>query len=513
MLRHRQIILGLSILVVVGSISSAIGYAAYIRSESYRQSVEQQVGDYLGLRTTIHGVTPMSSSSRKFSGIDIFLPSLVEPTFRCTDAIWRLNAGDHGNQVALDLNSGTLVLDSNDLGPEEYKAMLESGLGHDFQALGLAAVQLNGFDIAWKRNNIAFVIQGTEGDVRFAPEGTGHAVLTAKRFNGSELSAPLKVDALFTPGAGLEFHHVSLDIPPVPIGVLGLGRILRSEINSGWFNGAITLRDDAESQQITIRGALGEVRLEELAASLLDQPVRGRVDIMLDEAVISQRELETLTFRGSLSDVRLDDVAQLANVPGLTGLVNLRVQQARVVGRTLEHASVVGDAASIPLEAITKLIGRGVVTGELRVKINGLLVENNEVKWADISVDAVGAPGKPGTISRELVLGIAKDVLGVDLGRLASILPETIEYVDLGVKVLVDRGKLRFAGSHGDDGMCVLTIRDPILGRPISVFDAPKYTYELDDLIDKLRERLKQYELEDVQHWLESKRQADNDDG
>ncbi|MEZ6084943.1 MAG: hypothetical protein R3E58_13660 [Phycisphaerae bacterium] len=150
MLRHRQIILGLSILVVVGSISSAIGYAAYIRSESYRQSVEQQVGDYLGLRTTIHGVTPMSSSSRKFSGIDIFLPSLVEPTFRCTDAIWRLNAGDHGNQVALDLNSGTLVLDSNDLGPEEYKAMLESGLGHDFQALGLAAVQLNGFDIAWK---------------------------------------------------------------------------------------------------------------------------------------------------------------------------------------------------------------------------------------------------------------------------------------------------------------------------------------------------------------------------
>lgn len=494
---------------MVGSISSAIGYAVYIRSDSYRHSVEQQVGDYLNLRTTIESVKPLSGSSRKFSGIEIFLPEIERPTFRCADAIWRVNAGDAGGRMALDLNAGTLLLDSNDLGPAEYQTMLASGLGHDFKALGLAAVQLNGFDIAWKRNDIAFVIQGTEGDVRFAPDGTGHAVLTAQRFNGSELAAPLKVDALFTPGAGLEFHHVSLDVPPVPIGVLGLGRLLRSDINSGWFNGAITLRDDAESQHITVRGALGEVRLEELASSLLDQPVRGRVDIMLDEAIVANRELETMTFRGSLSDVRLEDLASLVEVPGLTGLVNLRVQQARIVGRAIEHASVVGDAASIPLEAITKLIGRGVVTGELRVKINGLLVENNEVKWADISVDAVGKPDAPGTISRDMILGVAKDVLGVDLGRLASMLPETIEYVDFGVKVLVERGRLRFAGSHGDDGMSVLTIRDPILGQPISVFSAPKTTYRLDDLIAKLRKRLEQYEFEDVQNWLESTRSKD----
>ncbi|GJM26649.1 MAG: hypothetical protein DHS20C16_30640 [Phycisphaerae bacterium] len=509
MLRHRQIILAISILVVVGSISTAIGYAVYIRSDSYRHSVEQQVGDYLNLRTTINRVTPLSGSSRKFSGIEIFLPEIEKPTFGCTDAIWHLGAGDSGEQVALDLNSGILVLDSNALGPDEYRRMLASGLGHDFQALGLASVQLNGFDIAWKRNGIGLVIQGAEGDIRFSPDGTGHANLTAKRFNGSDLTAPLQVDALFTPGAGLEFHHVSLDVPPVPVGVLGLGRFLRGDINSGWFNGAITLRDDSEAQRITIRGALGDIRLEELASSMLDQPVRGRVDIMLDEAVVANRELETMTFRGSLSDVRLEDIASIAKVPGLTGLVNLRVQQARIVGQEIAHASVVGDAASIPLEAITKLIGHGVVTGELRVKINGLLVENNEVKWADISADAIGKPGEPGTISRDMILSVAKDVLGVDLGRLASMLPETIEYVDFGVKVLVDRGRLRFEGSHGDDGMSVLTIRDPILGQPISVFSAPKMTYRLDDLIDEVRERLEQYELEDVQDWLKSKSRAE----
>ncbi len=509
MLRHRQVILVLSILVVVGSISSAIGYAVYIRSDAYRQSIERQVGDYLKLRTKIERVTPLSGSTRRFSGIQIFLPEIDEPTFRCGDAIWRLNAGEDGKHIALDLNAGTLMLDSNDLGPSEYRAMLAGGLGHDFQALGLASVRLDGFDIAWKRNGIGLVIQETDGDVRFAPDGTGHAVLTAQRFNGSKLAAPLKVDALFTPGAGLEFHHVSLDVPPVPMGVLGLGQFFRNDINSGWFNGSITLRDDSEAQRITIRGALGEVRLEEFASSLLDQPVRGRVDIMLDEAVVSNRELETLSFRGSLSDVRLEDIASIAKVPGLTGFFNLRVQQARIVGKRIDHASVVGDAASIPLEAITKLIGRGVVTGELRVRINGLLVEDNEVKWADISVDAIGKSDAPGTISRDMVLGVAKDVLGVDLGRLASILPETIEYVDFGVKVLVERGRLRFEGSHGDDGMSVLTIRDPILGRRISVFSAPDLTFELDDLIATLRERLEQYELEDVQDWLDSTRQKD----
>lgn len=509
MLRHRKIILALSFAIVIGSISSAIGYAVYIRSDAYRKNVELRVGDYLGLRTQIERVTPLSGSTRKFSGIRIFLPETEKPTFRCVDAIWKINQGDNNDRIALDLYDGNVTLDTEELSPEKYRAMLSSGLGHDFEALGLATVQLYNFDIAWKRDEIGFVIQHAGGDVVFAPDGTGRANLTAKKLNGTELGAPLRVNALFTPGEGLRFHHVALDVPPVSLGVLGLDRTLGSQVKSGWFDGAITLRDKPGAQHITLRGALGEVRLEELTGSLLSQPVRGRVDVILDEATLSGGMLEGLNFRGSLSELRLEDLAKLVNVPGLTGLVNLRIQQARIVRREIDHASLTGDADNIPLEAISRLIGRGVVTGELQVRINGLLVENHNIKWADISIDAVNPSNKPGTISRDVVTGAAKDLLGVDLGRMAVMLPETIEYVELGLKVLVERGRLRFEGSHGQDGESILTIRDPILGRPMSVFSAPKQTYRLDDLIAQLRERMEAYDLEDVQTWWELRQQEE----
>ncbi|MEZ6084944.1 MAG: hypothetical protein R3E58_13665 [Phycisphaerae bacterium] len=138
------------------------------------------------------------------------------------------------------------------------------------------------------------------------------------------MSAPLKVDALFTPGlvwSFITFRSTSHRCRSVCWGLGGFCGAKSIRVGSTVRSRCVTMPKASRSP---FAGRLGEVRLEELAASLLDQPVRGRVDIMLDEAVISQRELETLTFRGSLSDVRLDDVAQLANVPGLTGLVNLR---------------------------------------------------------------------------------------------------------------------------------------------------------------------------------------------
>jgi len=505
-LRHRKIVLAVSVLVVVGSISSAVGYAVYIRGDAYRHSVERMVGDYLHLETQIDQVTPLSSSSRLFSGIRIFLPELDEPTFQCGRAVWRIDQQGEKNRVALELGDGSLTLDSRDLNRDSYRTMLSSGFGHDFAALGLASVKLDVFDIVWKSNEISMVIQKASGDVAFGPDGNGRANLTARQLNGTQLNAPLLVNALFTPGESLRFHHVSLGVPHVPLNVLGLGRVLGGDVSAGWFDGSIILRDKDGHQNMTLRGALGDVRLEELTASVFDKPIRGRVDIMLDDASVSGGQLDGLTFRGSLSDVRLEDLAEIANVPGLTGLVNLQVQQARIVGNQIAHASATGDAVDVPLEAITKLIGRGVVTGKLRITIHGVLIEDHKVKWADISIDAVNPPDKPGTISRDVILTVAKDVLGIELGRISAILPETIEYTELGLRILVEGGTLRFKGSHGTDGNSVLTIRDPILGRPMSVFSAPDRTFKLDDLLERVRERLEKYDIEDLREWWESNR-------
>jgi hypothetical protein len=354
-------------------------------------------------------------------------------------------------------------------------------------------------DVIWRQPDFELHVDQSHGEVKFDAGGGGRAHLAASRLNREEVELPINIQAQFTPGAGRQFHHVALDVPRISLTALNLQRFLGGQVTAGWFKGTLTYREQEDVPSLSLRGSIGDARLEELTRRLPGGPWHGRADIDIYEATVSRRRLLSLNFDGELRDIRLGDLSTLFNQPELDGRINLCVQQARYRDDRLIHLSGFADATNVSMAAVTRLLGHGEITGDLRVTVRSLLIEDNDLRRAEVDLEVIPPVKESGTIDREMILYAAEKVLGVDLGRAGQLLPERVEYAKLGCKLIVDGDVLTVRGLHGADGRTILTVR--VFEQELGLIRQTDEAYPVADVLEHIRRRIADYNVEEFMKW------------
>ncbi|MFQ5489231.1 MAG: hypothetical protein ACE5GE_00805 [Phycisphaerae bacterium] len=499
MLWHRRILLVAVLLGVGGSLSAALSYSLYLRSDHFRRRVEQRVSTLLEMPVHIGRVRPLSADSRSFQQITVSQPATGTDVFRCERAVWSDEVLNGRSHYGLDLIDGWLLVGTHQWTRADYRALLRSGLGQDFPALGLRRVHLTRIDLEWQHPDITLTVYGAIGEMLFDEDGTGRASLRAYNLNGQPVADPILIFAGFTPGSGLRFHEASLDLPAIPFRDLGLDRLLQSKVEHGTFKGRLLYRNTADGQAFELSGSVEAASLAELTAPLAGGPFHGRVDVTIDQALFRNGRLDALRFRGQVGDVKLTELLPMLGSTSLDSAIDLRIHQANLCGSFVDYFSASGQATDAPLEAICRLIGRGTVTGKLRVRIASLLVVDDVLKRAEIELSAVPPDDGPGTIDKTLLQWAAKEILGLDL---STILPSKVEYARLGARLIVEGEHLRVRGTHGHDGKTLLTVR--IFGREVPLVREFDRVYEVGPLVSNIRKRLEAYELSKFRNWWQA---------
>ncbi len=502
MLRRRKILLALTIAIVVGSLTSTICYALHLRSAGLRERVAADLSRRMGLDIEMRSVTPLSFSSRRFDDITVRLPQQGTELARIGAAVWRMEPNDSAETYVLDLRDGWLLVGAGHWAPDDYQRLLQSGFGHDFTALNLAEVNIQHIDFRWRHADFALTAPAANGAIYFDEDGTGHARLTAYRLNQATVDEPIHVSVRFTPGKGMTFQRAEVRMGDIPLEALGLGTLLGGPVSAGTFSGWIAYRDTAPSLwSMEVGGSLSGARLEELTTQLIGGPFSGLVDVTIDKAVFApgpkqRTRLESLRFGGRLLDLRLAQFAPLFREPELNGRIDLTVHQADYDRPDLKYLRLSGKAAEVSLEALTSMLGYGVITGRLKVQINALAIVDNALQFAD--VDLLALPPEDGLafIEKDALASVGREVFGLNL---EPILPERVEYVQLGVKLLLDREGLRVRGSHGPGNRTILTVK--LLGRPVGILKQPDRIYPVEDLVALVRSHLRDYEVDELIHW------------
>lgn len=497
MLRHRKILLVTASVIVIGSISTTLGYALHVRSDGYRSRLESRLSELLGMRLSIESIQPLTIAAKRLDGLSLWLPRHEVEVFRCERALWRTETTNGDTSYTLSLHEGRLLVGNYQWDRSDYVTLLRSGLAHDFAALRLRRIQFDGIDVVWKLPSVELTAERTRGFIHFEPDGTGRASLFADHLNGVRVPKPINIVAHFTPGERLRFHEVVMKIPEAPLSSLKLDVLLDAAVTQGHFRGDISYTEQSGVSRITIGGEIRNALLDELTGLVPGGPYEGRVDITVDEAIFNGRQLTAIRFNGQLRALSVGQFSRLLGHPELTGHLDLRVHRGVYDDASIRYLSVEGRATDVSLEALTSLVGRGRVTGSLDAIIHSLVIVDDRIVVAELTLEAVPPKGQPGTIDREVLQAGSQRMLGFDATKILPIAIQEVEYARLGVHLKFSQGELRVLGTHGDDGKTILTVT--LFGREFGVIKEPGNTYHIGDLIARLREKADQY---DVQEWL-----------
>ncbi len=499
MLRYRKVLLAISVIGVVGSLSTTLAYALHLRSDGHRRALEAKLSRTLRMDTSIGSVEPLSLSSRQLNDVRVRSKRREADVFGCERAVWRRTLQSGQGVYSLELIGGWLVVGTNSWGAGDYREILQTGLGHDFAALGVRDIRLHSIDLRWTHSRAQFVAERTVGDIRFDGDGIGRASLLAPCLNGIEVDTPISISARFTPGERVRFHEVAMNVPEAPLRALSPDAFVGAAVTRGRFAGTVRYREGESGPLVTVSGAVHDALLNELTHQVRGGPYDGRVDIVVDEATFGASALQMLRFSGELHDLDLGQVAPVMDPP-LSGRLDLRVHQAVYEKGRIDYFSGEGRADRVSLAALTGLIGRGQVTGSLKVAIHSLLFVDGRLVLADVTLDAVADADVPGTIDRAMLRTVSKQALGFDATRLLPDDVQQIEYTRLGVRLELNRNELRVHGSHGQENKTILTVN--LLGSEMGIIKAPQRTFRVDDLVELARRHLGQYSADDVRRWL-----------
>ncbi len=498
MLPHRKLLFVLAFLGVGGSLSGTLAYGLYLRSDLFRARLEDQLSNQLHLPVRIGRVQPLTGQSRAFYDLRVALPMRHTEVFRCASAIWHTEPYQGQSAYALDLTNGWMLIGTDQWSGEDYQAIVRSGLGQDFARMNLKRVHLDGIDLEWRHPEITMSIRGAVGELHFDDEQPGRAALRANNLNGYPVDDSISIAATFTPGRELRFHEVRLDLPHIPFSRLGLESLLGAQPEHGAFRGRVLYRSTDQGPSIELAGLISDARLEELTEPLIGGPFEGQIDVVLDLARIRDRNLDALRFRGEITDLSVGQLLPMLGASGLDSRAQLRVHQAELIGPLVKYFSATGLVSDLPLQALSQLLGKGTITGNLRVEIRSIVVVDDVLQRAEIECTAIPPKGQAGTIDKALLDLATRKLLGYDM---TAVLPEHIEYVKLGALLEIEGNQLRLRGTHGHDGKTLLTIK--VLGQQIPVVRESKQTYDIGPVVQMLRDRVEQYELEHVRRMWE----------
>lgn len=513
MLRHRKILLALSIVIVLGSLACTITYALHLRSHSLRDRIAADLTKRMGLAIEIGSITPLSFSSRQFNNLTVDLPELETRIGRFNRVVWRAEESGAVESYGLGLEEGWLLVGTGHWARDDYQRLLQSGFGHDFAALHLTEIRVRHIDFHWRHPAFSMTAPQADGIIVFDEQGRGQVNLTVYKLNETTVEEPIQVSAWFTPGAGMAFQKVEVHVGGIPLEGLGLDALLGGPVKAGTFAGRIVYREPNPADwTMEVGGSLSAARLEELTGEVIGGPFNGLVNIHIDRAVFlsvagGRPELRSLRFGGRLAELELAQFASLFQEPELNGRIDLTVHQADFDRPDLRYVRLSGKAVDVSLEALTRVLGYGVVTGRLEVRINALAIVDNVIQFADVDVLALPPGDEPGFIEKAALASVGRQAFGLDL---EPILPERVEYVQMGVKLLLDREGLRIRGTHGPRQRTILTVK--LWGREVGLLKQPDKIYPMKDLVAIVRSRLKDYDVEQFIRWWAYQHAEDPED-
>lgn len=503
MLRHRKLLLALTLCIAGGSFYAAFGYAVYLHSDWYRAAKQRELVTFLQLPATIGDVKPQDYYRADFHDIHVWLLGRRAEIFQCQVAEMHEIPRSKG-AFGLVIRNGRLTVDAELWGRGDYDYVLRSGLGHDFEALKLRWVNLVDVDLAWRQGPVAFTVKDATGPIKFLNPEEGRISVISHTINGTQTSEPINVVAKFKPARDLVVHEVVIRVPPLPI------RTLLSESLSGVgkargkFEGKLSYYHNNDKPYIRLKGRAEDVHLEDWTTELDTGLIRGRVDLQIDRLELNERGVADAKFSGRVTDLRLSDAARFIGAPPIEGVAELEVRSAEVVDKRLVRMSLNGEVVDGSLDPIVAFVGPGKIAGTFRMKVNSLDLADDQVVSADIDVEIVPPEEGPATLDTALIEHAAGKLMGIELSSLVVATLrrlETVTYSRFAFKLLADNGQLRVLGTHGPGKRVILTVK--VLGTDLPVVTQPENPVELAPIIAMLRtsskrkvhELLKRYQV------------------
>ncbi|MBX3394271.1 MAG: hypothetical protein KF841_02770 [Phycisphaerae bacterium] len=501
---QRRLILGLVAIVAGGSIAVTAGFAIHLRSESHRLSVEAELTDFFHLPCEVGQILGSTFSSRRFENVVIHLPDRRDQVFTCTNATWHEDAVDGRYVNRLEMHGGSLMLGSEHWERGDYRTVLESGLGHDFAELNLSRVDIADFLVVFRQAGFSLQCAGVEGVVDLQAGEHGVARLRAYRLNNAAVEEGVSIAARFDIRNGLNVTDVALDLPTVPLASIGLDAMLGTASPKGRFSGEVRYLRPAseEPPEVRVSGKLTDVQLSELTQRVPFGPFEGQASVDVDEARISNSLVTHLRGGGSIRNLSLSAFAGMLNIEKLSGKASLSVEPVQIALGQIHRLRMEGRVDGVMLDEFLGVIARGNATGRLTIRVHNFDIEENAIKAADIEVVAVPPPGRPGTIDRGLILSAAQQFLDFTWPESLpqSILPEKLEYVQFGARLLIRDNQLRILGTHGPSGDVILTIR--VFGQDFGVVKQRPGAIDLTPAINAILERVRTYDPHRVRELI-----------
>ncbi len=477
-------------LLVGGAVGSTVGYGAYYRGDAYRRSVETRLATFFGLPFEVSGIQPHSFTARQLNDVTMWLPDRRDQLFHCARAIWDTAGADGVSGTAVHIYDSTVTVGSSAWQREDYKNVLRASLAHNFRQANIAQVLFHRAALRWPRPDFVLRSDDVEGTVVFEPDGSGQAKFVSYSLNGQHTSAPIQIFARLDPHHTEFLPEVTLAVPQLPLTILGLGQMLQSPVTQGSFAGNIVLRQTAGGDSIAFKGTAHDVRLEELTQRLEGGPVAAVVNLSIDDALIRERRLERIEFNGEVRQVHVDSLLSRFGLPQIGGQLQLSVYGGRVADREIEQLRMSGEWTGGSLDKLAQAyFGRGGIQGQLRVRLNSLIVENNQVVSGNIDIIAEPPAQRAGTIERSLLIEAFQRQWGLSLPE--KLLPVNVEFVQLGVKLLIDHQRVRVLSAQGPAGPAVITAR--ILGQNVPLLGNMDQTFDVDPVLQRARARVEQF--------------------
>lgn len=500
---QRRILLALSVLLVGGSLTWTTGYAIHLRSDSYRKSVEADLSNFFELPCEVGRIRGLTFSSRSFQDVAIWLPGRRDQIFSCRDAVWHESKEHQEERHELDLVDGVLTLGSDRWVKEDYKQVLESGLGHNFEDLHLSRVGLSGFEVSFHRREFAVRCRETSGTIDMSDPKDGVARLHAYELNGQPISQGVQIYARFLPTHGVQVKELILSLPTVPLEAIGLDRLLGGEVTRGRFSGSVQFLQKGVEPEVWVRGDLEDADLAELTRRVPLGPLSGRFSVNVDRARLAGEVVTHLRGRGRIEELSLASFAPLLGAEELGGQASFDFD---VVDLALGHVNRLrfgGVVKGLSLESWLAPWGHGSITGQLSIRVNNVEVVKDQIQSADIEMTVIPPTGGKGMIDRTLLLWAAEQAFHFTWPKSLpqSLLPEKVEYTEFGVRLLVRDNRLRVLGTHGEDGDTILTVK--IGGMAFGVIQEQPGVIDLEPLLSDLFNRARTYDPARVREWWE----------
>ena len=481
----RYLVLTAAGLVLLGSLATTGGYAWYLRSAGYRQACVAYLSECLELPSDIGRVVPRSRRSREFDDVVVWLPDRRDRALYCRRALVVETPQPHDPAAyEIQLVGGTGEISTRTWLRSDYRVMVESGLRPGFAPGGPQRVTFSEMDLSFDHDGFQAALRHAGGLVWFEGTERGYAKVHCREFNGYTCTEPVFLQAAFAPHhQGIRVDRLELIVPRLPLAIVGLRGLFGPDVRAGTFNGRLLYEERDDGRSVTVSGECLELNLRECTTGLTPRPWRGRCpEITLNELRVHNDRPVRLRFAGVLTGVMLGDILATWGLGEVGGQFALRVGNAELSPAGIERFVASGQCSDLSLETLTQALGWGRMTGNLRVVIDDLTIENNHLKSLDATMIVDDAVQQPNWIEGKLLRELISRTLEVDL---PDVLPERIEYTQLGVKLDVRDEVLHVFGTHGPREKTILTVRLAELEMPL--IREPEQPFDLSGWFDKLR--------------------------